>query len=224
MLYQPEGQPAPRRHQSLPIRLPQSELNACVETLPLRCTHFDAFRFFAPSARTFNREGQLTRQAQVDTEQPGCVHAHMDLFKWTFKALPYCDASLVPDTLRLALQARILDMRASPYDLSAWSDLAREDRVVGGHTAVGAAGATAGTGDPGPASQADDELAALSTRDLTPIRVETKEGRGIYRGYQRLLYAESQKLRLRLMESYDAFFAQELATPAPRSGDELDSQ
>jgi hypothetical protein len=68
------------RHQSLPLRLPQADLNAAVEARPLQCTHFDAFRFYALDAQPLNLV-QPTRSTQVNLDQPGCVHANMDLFK-----------------------------------------------------------------------------------------------------------------------------------------------
>lgn len=42
-----------------------------------------------------------------------------DLFKWACKLGPYAPASLIDEALRLAIQCRVLDMRASPYDLGA---------------------------------------------------------------------------------------------------------
>jgi hypothetical protein len=41
----------------------------------------------------------------------------MDLYKWAYKAWPYISSDLIAETLELALEARILDMQASPYDL-----------------------------------------------------------------------------------------------------------
>ena len=38
-----------------PLRLPQAEVDALVESRPVRCSHFDAFRFFHPDARPLNR-------------------------------------------------------------------------------------------------------------------------------------------------------------------------
>jgi hypothetical protein len=52
-------------------------------------------------------------------EQPGCLHANMDLFKWAYKLAPHSPAELVADCFELALAVRTLDMRAGPYDLSA---------------------------------------------------------------------------------------------------------
>jgi hypothetical protein len=104
------------RHDAVPLRLGGSGTDAVVETLPLRCTHFDAYRFFTESARPRN-EVPLTRQAQVASEQPGCLHATMDLYKFAGKLLPLVDSDLLMDALELAYAARELDMRASPYDL-----------------------------------------------------------------------------------------------------------
>ena len=40
-----------------PLRLRREETDAVVESQPLRCTHFDAFRFFSPAASPLNRLG-----------------------------------------------------------------------------------------------------------------------------------------------------------------------
>jgi len=104
------------RHDRVPLRLGQAGTDAVVESMPLRCTHFDAYRFFTEPATARNAE-RLTRGGQVATEQPGCVHTSMDLYKWAFKLGPLIDSDLVMDCLELAGDARSLDMRASPYDL-----------------------------------------------------------------------------------------------------------
>ena len=104
------------RHGQVPLRLGPAGTDAVVESMPLRCSHFDAFRFFTEPATRRNAE-QLTRDSQVTTEQPGCVHAAMDLYKWAFKLGALVPSELVMDCLRLAADARSLDMRASPYDL-----------------------------------------------------------------------------------------------------------
>jgi hypothetical protein len=104
------------RHGAVPLRLGATGTDAVVESMPLRCSHFDAFRFFTEPAARRNAE-QLTRQRQVATEQPGCLHASMDLYKWAFKLGPLMASDVVMDCLDLAADARELDMRASPYDL-----------------------------------------------------------------------------------------------------------
>jgi len=103
------------RH-TVPLRLGQAGTDAVVEAHPVRCTHFDAFRFFTPAAVGLNRV-QPTRATQPALEQPGCLHATMDLYKWALKLSPATPAQLVADCFELAAGVRTLDMRASPYDL-----------------------------------------------------------------------------------------------------------
>lgn len=105
------------RHDAVPLRLGAAGTDAVVESMPLRCSHFDAYRFFTDAAVSRNCE-PLSRDRQIDTEQPGCLHAAMDLYKWSYKLSPLVNAELVMDCLDLAADARLLDMRASPYDLS----------------------------------------------------------------------------------------------------------
>lgn len=107
------------RHGAVPLRLGPSRTDAVVESIPLRCSHFDAYRFFTPAAVPRNRTA-LTRETQLASEQPGCIHAGMDLYKWAYKLGPLVDSELVMDCLDLAAQARVVDMRASPYDLSSY--------------------------------------------------------------------------------------------------------
>jgi hypothetical protein len=104
------------RHGQVPLRLGSAGTDAVVESMPLRCSHFDAYRFFTEPATRRNAEA-LSRDSQVATEQPGCVHANMDCYKWAFKLGPLVESELVMDCLELAADARALDMRASPYDL-----------------------------------------------------------------------------------------------------------
>lgn len=105
------------RHGRVPLRLGVAGTDAVVESTPLRCTHFDAFRFFTGAAAPLNR-GTPTRADQHAWEQPGCLHANMDLYKWSYKLGPLVDSRLLVDCLALAADARELDMRASPYDLT----------------------------------------------------------------------------------------------------------
>jgi len=89
-----------------------------VESHRIRCTHHDAFRFFTPAARPRNAI-QPTRADQAALEQPGCLHATMDLYKWAYKLVPAVPGELLLDCFRLARDVRVMDMRASPYDLRA---------------------------------------------------------------------------------------------------------
>lgn len=125
MLYRPDGAEAPHKYQSLPIRVDQACINRVVEADEIKCTHFDAFRFFAPEAVDKNKH-TLTRKTQIDHEQPGCVHANMDLLRYALRLAPFIDASLIGDALAVALQARDLDMRASPYLLAGSKPVAVE--------------------------------------------------------------------------------------------------
>lgn len=107
------------RHGQVPLRLGSAGTDAVVDSMPLRCSHFDAFRFFTPSAAPLNAD-QLRRDTQTRHEQPGCIHAGMDLYKWAYKLGPLVRSELVMDCLELAAEARAIDMRASPYNLTAY--------------------------------------------------------------------------------------------------------
>ena len=107
------------RHENAALRLGASGTDAVVEGHRIRCSHFDAFRFFQPQAVARN-ELQPTREAQRTMEQPGCLHASMDLYKWAYKLLPAVDSELLADCFELAWDVRVTDMEASPYDLADW--------------------------------------------------------------------------------------------------------
>jgi hypothetical protein len=108
-----------RHEKSAGLRLPQEQIDALVESRSIACSHHDAFRFFAAEARPMNRL-QPNLQSRHLLEQPGCVHANMDLYKWAAKSMPWVGSDLLFDCFELAMDLRDLDMRASPYDLSAW--------------------------------------------------------------------------------------------------------
>ncbi len=145
------------RHAAIaPLRLPQSEIDTLVDSRPITCTHFDAFRFFAKPAKPLNRH-TLSLDTRHENEQPGCVHANMDLYKWAAKSMPWIGSELLLETFFIATQLRDLDMRASPYDLSAW--------------------------------------------DVTPIKIETPEGRREYETEQRRLAFLAIELRTKLISA-----------------------
>ena len=108
-----------KRHQSTPLRVTNEQLEAIVEEAPLRCTHFDAFRFFTADAAPLNRT-ELTSEATIENDQPGCIHATMDLYRLGYKIAPYVPSELMCDLFLLARDAREIDMRASPYDLTTY--------------------------------------------------------------------------------------------------------
>ncbi len=108
------------RYQDQKLRLSSAEVDAFVSSQPLCCSHYDAFRFFTPEARPLNSL-QPTLDSRPDLEQPACLHANMDLYKWSSKLWPWTGSDLIGACFELALAGRDLDMRASPYDLSALS-------------------------------------------------------------------------------------------------------
>jgi len=107
------------RHADVPLRLGADGTDEVVESHKISCSHYDAFRFYAPEAREKNQL-QPTRDTMVEMEQPGCLHANMDLYKWATKLIPAISSSLVADCFELAWDIRVVDMQASPYDLAAW--------------------------------------------------------------------------------------------------------
>jgi hypothetical protein len=115
MVYRQE--PEQIRHRAWPLRLSADDVAAAVEAGPIRCTHIDAYRFFTPQARPLNVL-PLTRAAQAELEQPGCLHANMDLYKYSYKLSPLVSSEFIADCFALAREIRAVDMRASPYDLS----------------------------------------------------------------------------------------------------------
>jgi hypothetical protein len=58
-----------------------------------------------------------SREKFSDMEQAGCIHTNMDLYKWAFKLYPWIGSDLILNAFKLALEARTIDMKASPYDL-----------------------------------------------------------------------------------------------------------
>ncbi|WP_018763152.1 MULTISPECIES: hypothetical protein [Micrococcaceae] len=107
------------RHEYLHLRLGSAGTDKVVEDNKIRCTHFDAFRFYTPDAIPLN-EFSPSRESQRHLEQPGCLHANMDLYKWAYKLLPALSSELVMDCFELSWRIRAMDMQASPYDLAEW--------------------------------------------------------------------------------------------------------
>lgn len=107
------------RHEYLQLRLGSAGTDAVVEENRIRCSHFDAFRFYTPDAVPLN-ELTPTRENQRTMEQPGCLHANMDLYKWAYKLAPALPSELVMHCFELSWRIRVMDMQASPYDLAEW--------------------------------------------------------------------------------------------------------
>ncbi|TFD70503.1 3-methyladenine DNA glycosylase [Cryobacterium sp. Hb1] len=106
------------RHMA-PLRLGQAVTDAVVDINRIGCSHFDAFRFFTPAATGLNQL-RPTRENQPVLEQPGCLHAGMDIYKWVIKLGPLVPGEVLLDSFELARDIRQLDMEASPYDLADW--------------------------------------------------------------------------------------------------------
>jgi len=115
MVYEQADQ---RRHFQWPLRLGAKGTDEVVRSMPVCCTHYDAFRFFTPTAKPLNHS-EPDLAGRIKNEQPGCVHVTMDLYKWTMKSLPWVSSDLAIESYCLAHEARSIDMRASPYDFSA---------------------------------------------------------------------------------------------------------
>jgi hypothetical protein len=110
-------QPVEEVRHDLPLRLGPDGTDRVVEGHRITCSHFDAFRFFTDAARPRNTL-QPASVDRPDFEQPGCLHAGMDLYKHAYRLSPLVDSDLVLDCFALAADIRVLDMRASPYDLA----------------------------------------------------------------------------------------------------------
>lgn len=100
----------------LPLRIGQEATDALVEESAIQCSHFDAFRFFTPAARPLNLL-QPTPESRLTLDQPGCLHANMDLLRHALKLGPAVPGNLLLDCFELARDVRVLDMEASPYDV-----------------------------------------------------------------------------------------------------------
>ncbi len=147
------------RYSNIPCRLGSVCTDQLVEELPIRCTHYDAYRFFTKDAMPLNRTN-LEREQVMSNDQPACLHVNMDSYKFAYKIAPFCPSDLVGDAFVLAVAAREIDMRASPYDLTAFG--------------------------------------------VTPIKIETIEGRAEYVELQKDLFLQGQAVRKRLLEVYRA--------------------
>lgn len=117
MVYQGDAEGDVRHGERLPLRLSQEATDAYVRSRPIQCSHFDAFRFFSPGAKAFNRI-QPDKDTRLENEQCGCLHTNMDLYKLATQCMPWIGSELLWKCFNFAVGARQLDMQASPYDCS----------------------------------------------------------------------------------------------------------
>lgn len=108
------------RHAGLPLRIGHEATDRVVESHRIACTHFDAYRFFTPEASPLNTL-RPTRETQPRFEQPACLHAGMDVYKWAAKLGPIVPGEVLLDAFVLARDIREVDMRASPYDVTGYA-------------------------------------------------------------------------------------------------------
>ena len=182
--------------QSLPLRksLSNEVIQEVVKTQGPKCTHYDAFRFFSEDAKPLNStvprsassaklasEMPLTRENEEHFEQPGCLHSIMDIYRWSLKIFPFISSNLLVDSLELAIKAREVDMRASPYDLKAYEFRSSERVSI----------------EPN-----HHEKSFENDFDRSPILIETIEGRREYAKLQKELYEQSKPVREQVIMSY----------------------
>lgn len=105
------------RHSGYQLRLSPEAIKQVVDSQSLSCTHYDAFRFFTKDAAPKNKF-QPDLDSRLEMEQGGCIHANMDLYKWAGKLWPWIGSDFIAKAFLLAVEGRVIDMRASPYDLS----------------------------------------------------------------------------------------------------------
>ncbi|NBB79115.1 MAG: 3-methyladenine DNA glycosylase [Verrucomicrobia bacterium] len=115
MVYRGDVEGEVRHAERLPLRLSQEATDAFVRSRPIQCSHFDAFRFFSPGAKAFNRM-EPRKDTRMELEQCGCLHTNMDLYKLAAQCMPWVGTELLWKCFEFALEARRLDMQASPYD------------------------------------------------------------------------------------------------------------
>jgi hypothetical protein len=100
-----------------PLRLGNDETDRAVDSHRLGCSHWDAVRFFTAPALPLNALRPF-RDSRAEFEQPGCLHANMDLYMHAYRLADLAGSDLIADAFELAWEMRVMDMRAAPYDLT----------------------------------------------------------------------------------------------------------
>ncbi|WP_211841768.1 3-methyladenine DNA glycosylase [Rudaeicoccus suwonensis] len=100
-----------------PLRLGSERTDEVVESHRIGCSHWDAVRFFTPAALPLNTLRPF-KDDRADFEQPGCLHATMDLYKHAYRLAEVVGSDLIADAFELAWDVRVMDMRAAPYDMT----------------------------------------------------------------------------------------------------------
>jgi hypothetical protein len=215
MVYRDGAEGRDHRH-PLPLRLGTDGTDAVVETHRIACSHIDAFRFFTPQARGRNQL-QPTRETQVALEQPGCLHANMDLYPPNGGTPAEAAPPLTRETQVLYEQPGCLHAAMDCYKwalklgpavpgellLDAF-ELAREIRYTDMQ-----------------ASPYD-----VSSYGLEPVAIETPQGKREYVRRQRDYAERSNAIRHRLVEICDGLLSagpsDRVKRATPRRGPSLD--
>eukprot|EP00970_Alexandrium_tamarense_P006358 scaffold1081_cov197-Alexandrium_tamarense.AAC.10 len=129
----------------------------------------------------------LTRMDQLHLEQKACLHANMDLFKISLRLSPFVPSALLVEALCVAIQARTLDVEASPYDVRDYTGLdwrhdKTEERDGGGSIAQ-----------------------HTGTRQLGAVAIETEHGRKEYKHRQTDIMNDGEIVRRKLLATYNEF-------------------
>ncbi|KAL3787488.1 hypothetical protein HJC23_001138 [Cyclotella cryptica] len=128
----------------------------------------------------------LTRTDQLHLEQKACLHANMDLFKIAWRLQPFLSSTLLAEALAVALQARTLDVEASPYDVSDYVGLCWSNDVT--------------------CAEGRSEIGMpCGTRPLGAVKVETEEGRKEYQWRQAEVMKRGEIVRKKLLDAYSDF-------------------
>ena len=110
------------RHPYVPLRLSREETDAVVDSQPLRCTHYDAFRFFTQAGG--DPAEPLSTHSALPSVTASRPEARLHPREHGLVSLCVQDCSLLPvgcSRGRVRSGQRVgrakVDMRASPYDL-----------------------------------------------------------------------------------------------------------
>lgn len=100
----------------------------------------------------------------------------MDLFKIAWRLQPFISPTILAEALTAALQARTLDVEASPYDVSAYFGL-----------------------------DWNNETVPIGTVQLGAVKIETEEGRKEYQRRQLQIMKRGEVVRAKLLRAYNDF-------------------
>ncbi|KAL7517577.1 hypothetical protein ACHAWX_002494 [Stephanocyclus meneghinianus] len=145
----------------------------------------------------------LTRTDQLHLEQKACLHANMDLFKIAWRLQPFVSSTLLTEALAVALQARTLDVEASPYDVTGYHGLCWSHDVN-----------VAESGEIG---------VPCGTMPLGAVEVETEEGRKEYRRRQAQVMQRGEVVRKKLVRAYSDFLMEVFGIEEDESGEFYDA-